>query len=40
MPHLTLLFDSPEQESAYREWLGTPESYDSFGRWFDEHHEE
>ena len=38
--HMTLVFDSAEQEAAYREWLGGPESYDAFGRWFDEHHEE
>lgn len=38
--HLTLVFDSPEQESAYRKWLGSPASYDAFGRWFDEHEEQ
>jgi hypothetical protein len=40
MPHLTLLFDSPEQEAAYRRWLADPASYDAFGGWFDQHNEE
>jgi hypothetical protein len=36
--HLVLVFDSAEQEAAYRRWLADPASYDAFGRWFDEGH--
>lgn len=27
------------ETAAYRKWLASPESYDAFGRWFDEHEE-
>jgi hypothetical protein len=38
--HLTLVFDSAEQEAAYRQWLGSPESYDAFGWWYDKQRKE